>query len=73
VSAISASTKTLTTATGEVIAFDKVLVATGSVARKLTVPGADLPQVFTVRAPQVLRHTDFCAVLYVGSVRWQGK
>ena len=45
--------KTVTTQTGAVIGYDKLLVATGAVARQLTVPGGDLPNVFTVRTAAV--------------------
>ena len=36
---------------GDVLSYDKLLVATGSSARKLRIPGADLPQVVTIRGP----------------------
>ncbi len=51
--AVSASAKTLTLGNGESVAFDKAFVATGAVARRLTVPGADLHGVFTLRVPEV--------------------
>jgi len=41
--------KTVVCADGEAIAYDKLVIATGTRARKITVPGADLPQVFALR------------------------
>jgi hypothetical protein len=57
--------KSVTTDAGVVVGYDKLLVATGCVPRKLTVPGGDLPNVFTIRTvevclPQLLRHVCFC-------------
>lgn len=41
--------KTVVCADGETIPYDKLVIATGTRARKITVPGADLPQVFALR------------------------
>lgn len=49
---ISTASKMITTSDARSFAFDKVLVATGSAARRLRCSGADLPQVFTVRTPE---------------------
>jgi 3-phenylpropionate/trans-cinnamate dioxygenase ferredoxin reductase subunit len=40
---------TITLDTGEEIAYDRLLLATGGSPRPLTVPGADLPNLFTLR------------------------
>jgi 3-phenylpropionate/trans-cinnamate dioxygenase ferredoxin reductase component len=42
--------RTVTLDSGEEIAFDKLLIATGASARPLSVPGAHLPNVFTLRS-----------------------
>jgi 3-phenylpropionate/trans-cinnamate dioxygenase ferredoxin reductase subunit len=39
----------VTLADGRVVGYEKLLLATGGTARRLTVPGADLPGVFTLR------------------------
>ncbi|HEX3355405.1 MAG TPA: FAD-dependent oxidoreductase [Tepidisphaeraceae bacterium] len=41
--------RAVTLDSGEEIAFDKLLIATGASARRLTIPGANLPNVFTLR------------------------
>ena len=41
--------QTITLDNGEEIAFDKLLIATGANARPLTIPGGNLPNVFTLR------------------------
>lgn len=41
--------KCVTCADGETFAYDKLVIATGTSARKITVPGADLPQVYALR------------------------
>ncbi len=44
------------------LSYDKLLVATGSSARKLRIPGADLPEVVTIRAAQdAAKVLDTCA------------
>ena len=40
---------------GDVIAYDKLVIATGTSARKINVPGADLPQVFALRTAKDAR------------------
>ena len=42
--------KTVTTSTGEVLTYDKLLLATGTRVRKLQAPGADLGNIFYLRA-----------------------
>jgi NADPH-dependent 2,4-dienoyl-CoA reductase/sulfur reductase-like enzyme len=49
VSNIDCMRHTVTLDTGEEIAFDKLLLATGATPRPLAVPGADLPNLFTLR------------------------
>lgn len=46
---VSSEEKTVTLSNGYVIKFDKLYVATGSKARKLRIPGADLKNVVTMR------------------------
>lgn len=46
---IDRASKTVVCADGEAIAYDKLIIATGTSARKITMPGADLPQVFALR------------------------
>ena len=41
--------KTITTNTGKIIEYDKLILATGARARKLPVEGADLPSVYYLR------------------------
>ena len=52
VATVDVSAKTLTFTDSETLAFDKLLVATGSVPRSLEVPGADLENIFTLRTLQ---------------------
>ena len=49
VESINTAAKTVTTANGEAIAYEKLLLATGSRPRKLTIPGSDLPGIFYMR------------------------
>jgi apoptosis-inducing factor 3 len=46
---IDTAAKAAVLATGERIAFDKALIATGSAPRKLAIPGADLPGCLVLR------------------------
>ena len=48
--AIDRHAKTVTLATGETLAYDTLVIATGARARRLTVPGADLDGVFYLRS-----------------------
>lgn len=50
VETLDAGGKALTLGTGERLAFDRALIATGSRARPLPIPGADLEGVFPLRA-----------------------
>ncbi len=50
VRAIEPAERRITFQDGSVLAYDAALVATGGVPRKLDVPGADLPGVFTLRS-----------------------
>jgi NADPH-dependent 2,4-dienoyl-CoA reductase/sulfur reductase-like enzyme/nitrite reductase/ring-hydroxylating ferredoxin subunit len=45
-----ATTKTITFQNGDTLAYDALLVATGGAPKKLTLPGADLRGVFTLRS-----------------------
>jgi 3-phenylpropionate/trans-cinnamate dioxygenase ferredoxin reductase subunit len=47
--AIDASAKTVTFADGTVESYDALILATGSTARKLTIPGADRPDLLELR------------------------
>ena len=49
VAKIDRAGKSLVYADGETIPYDKLVIATGTSARKITVPGADLPQVYALR------------------------
>lgn len=46
---IDRAAKFVICANGETIAYDKLVIATGTSARKISVPGADLPQVYALR------------------------
>lgn len=46
---VDASRRELVISTGERVRFDQLLIATGAAPRKLSVPGADLPSVLTLR------------------------
>jgi 3-phenylpropionate/trans-cinnamate dioxygenase ferredoxin reductase subunit len=48
--AIDRTAKTVTLSTGETLGYDKLVIATGARARRLTVPGADLDGVFYLRS-----------------------
>ena len=48
---VDASTKTVTFANGEVVSYDKLVIATGAVPFVPNVEGAALPGVFTMRTP----------------------
>ena len=50
VTAMDARSKTLAFETGESIGYDKLLLATGSVARHLNIPGETLANIFTLRS-----------------------
>jgi len=47
--AIDATAKQLRLADGESLGYDKLILCTGGRARRLTIPGADLPGVHTLR------------------------
>lgn len=49
VAKIDRAGKSLAYADGETISYDKLVIATGTRARKITVLGADLPQVYALR------------------------
>lgn len=50
VTAIDRPAKRLRVASGQAIAYDKLILCNGGRARRLQVPGADLPGVFTLRS-----------------------
>jgi 3-phenylpropionate/trans-cinnamate dioxygenase ferredoxin reductase subunit len=50
VTALDRKARTVTTATGEQLSYDKLLLATGTRVRKLQVPGASLDNIFYLRA-----------------------
>jgi apoptosis-inducing factor 3 len=50
VTSVEAATRTLTLAEGTTLQYDELLLATGGKARRLSVPGADLDQIFTLRS-----------------------
>ena len=49
--AVDASAKTVSFANGEVVSYDKLVIATGAVPFVPDVPGVTLPGVFTMRTP----------------------
>jgi len=49
-SAIDTKTKALWLANGESVGYDKLILCTGGRARRLGIPGADLPGVYTLRS-----------------------
>lgn len=51
-SAIDTKAKALRLADGESIGYDKLILCTGGRARRLSIPGADLPDVHTLRSLQ---------------------
>ncbi len=55
VARIDRAAKTVVCADGEAIAYDKLIIATGTSARKINVPGSDLPQVFALRTAKDAR------------------
>lgn len=50
VASIDTHARTVTSADGRVLAFDRLLLATGSEPVRLPIPGTDQPQVFTLRS-----------------------
>lgn len=48
---VDASAKTVTFANGEVVSYDKLVIATGATPFVPNIAGADLPGVFTMRTP----------------------
>ena len=48
---MDAKAKTVTFANGQVVSYDKLIIATGAVPFVPNVPGTDLPGVFTMRTP----------------------
>ena len=50
VTQIDRAAKTVIFADGSVLGYDQLVLATGTTARRLTVPGADLPHVFHLRS-----------------------
>ena len=48
---VDASAKTVTFANGQVVPYDKLVIATGAAPFVPNVPGKDLPGVFTMRTP----------------------
>ncbi len=49
VTAIDATARSLTLSNGHTLAYQSLLLATGGQVRTLTIPGGDLPEVFTLR------------------------
>jgi len=47
--ALDRSARRVTLADGRILGYERLLLATGGVARRLAIPGADLPGVFTLR------------------------
>ncbi|MDF3416100.1 FAD-dependent oxidoreductase [Sulfitobacter sp. M57] len=52
---IDRSAKVVVCSDGRKIAYDKLVIATGTRARRLSIPGADLPEVFYLRTAQDAR------------------
>jgi NAD(P)H-nitrite reductase large subunit len=51
--AVDVGAKNVTTDDGVVFRYDKLLVCTGSMPRRLPIPGGDLPNIFVVRTNEV--------------------
>jgi len=49
VTAVNTADRTVVLSSGGTVSFDKLIIATGAKCRKLTVPGADLPHVVSLR------------------------
>ena len=58
VEALHRENKSLTVSDGQTVTYDALLLATGGVPRRLQVPGAELPQVFTIRHTADLRRME---------------
>lgn len=63
---------TLTLETGETVSFDRLLLATGGIPRRLPIPGADLKNVYTLRhqadADKLIEHAqEGVQVLIIGA------
>ncbi len=55
VKALHREDRSLALSNGETVSYDALLLATGGVPKKLKVPGAELPHVFTIRHTEDLR------------------
>lgn len=50
VSSVDVASKTVSVAGGEKVKYDKLILSTGATPRRLPIPGASLPHVFTLRS-----------------------
>ncbi|MBC3790305.1 FAD-dependent oxidoreductase [Spirosoma utsteinense] len=56
VASLDAAAKEIVLASGEVLPYDQAVICSGGTPTRLTIPGADLPGVYTLRTLQDSRH-----------------
>lgn len=66
VQSVDTGSKSVTLEGGEKVKYDKLVLATGAIPRRLPIPGADLPHVYTLRGVEDAKNID--AALGQGNV-----